>query len=82
MSCISFSWLRGKVSGTQAIKQLAENRELESAIEFVCFLSFFLSFLFLFLPTFSIFPLYLYLSFIKLVKPVRHNTNCLEKNTY
>ena len=56
MSCILFSWLRGEVSGARSYSTAGrEARARILAIEFVCFLSFFLSFLFLFLPTFSIF---------------------------
>ena len=69
-----------KFQAREAIKQLDEKRELASWQSSLCAfcLSFFLFFFFSFL--FSGFFL-LYLSFIKLVKPVRHSTNCLKKNT-
>ena len=69
-----FPWLRGEVSGKRS-KQLAKKCELESWQSSLCAfsLSFVLSFLSLFLPTFSIFFSFT-LTFIKLVKPVRHHT--------
>ena len=60
---VLLSWLRGEGSGTRSQQlQLTEKRKLESwqSSLWAFALSFF-SFLFLFLPTFSIFSLYLYL---------------------
>ena len=70
MSCILFF-------GYVVVSCASSNPGNRVCVLFV-FLSFF-SFSFRFLPTFIIFLLYLYLSFITLVKPVRHNTNCLKK---
>ena len=62
-TCLVFCFLGCVVNfqAREAIKQLAEKGDLESWQSSLC-VFFFLSFLFLFLPTFSIFLLYLSLS--------------------
>ena len=76
--CLVFCFLGFvvKFQARKAIKQLAEKRELESWQSSLCAfcLSFFPFFFFSFLLL-AFFLLYLYLSIIKLVKPIRDNTN-------
>ena len=82
-TCLVFCFLgcAVKFQAREAIQLLAEKRELESWQSSLC--AFCLSFFLFFFFSFLLLAFFLlYLSFIKLVKPVRHNTNCLKKNTY